>query len=353
MAVNSTSAPIVLVQAEETGKATWFSGDLVIAADGIRSICRQHVAQRVGDNTMDRPCPTGDAAYRLLIPREKVQHDPELLAMLDRDIAVRYMGPEGHIMAYPLRGNKMYNMVLIHPAKTTGEDDDDVWKTAGDRHDMVDFYRNWSPAIQKWLSYAEGEILEWTLNTYPPLSTWVRGRVALVGDACHPMLPYVAQGAANAIEDAAVIAIAFTCTPDVHAALALYESIRKERAEKIAASALHTGRSLHLPDGPEQEKRDEFIRRAGSKDGSGKRDKADKWTDQKWQDYMWGVDVMRETVEKWNELEGRSEELGMEFSVGIQHSKRLKQAKPTWAALTLDLLAKWTERLGLRQGFTM
>lgn len=343
---------MVMVQVEKTGKAMWFTSDLIIAADGIRSVCRKHVTQTEDSISKDRPCPTGDAAYRLLIPREKIQHEPELLAMLDRDIAVRYMGPGGHIMAYPLRGNKIYNMVLIHPAKATSGADEDVWTTAGDRREMMDFYRNWSPAIQKWLSYAGGETLEWTLNTYPPLTTWIRGRVALVGDACHPMLPYVAQGAANAIEDAAVIALALTCTPDIHAALALYESIRKERAEKIAASALHTGRTLHLSDGPEQDKRDESIRRAGSKGGSGKPDTADKWTDQKWQDYMWGVDVMRETVDKWNELEGRSKELGMESSLGIQHSTRFKQPKPTWATLALDLLAKWTERLGLRQGFT-
>lgn len=343
----------MLVQGDNAAESTWFSGDLIIAADGIRSICRQHVAETEGDTIQDRPCPTGDAAYRLLVPREKVQNDPELLAMLDRNVAMRYMGPRGHIMAYPLRGNTMYNMVLIHPAKATGTADEDVWTTAGDRREMMDFYRNWSPKIQKWLSYAGGEILEWTLNTYAPLPTWVRGRIALVGDACHPMLPYVAQGAANAIEDAAVIAVALDCTPDVRSALALYEAVRKERAEKIAASALHTGQGLHLPDGLEQERRDESIRRAGSKDGSGMPDTVDKWTDQKWQDCMWGVDVMRETVDKWNELDGYSKELGTESNLGIQHSMRFKQPKPSWAALTLDFLAKWTERLGLRQGFTI
>ncbi|CAN8106108.1 unnamed protein product [Discula destructiva] len=301
-----------------------------------------------GDTTKDRPCPTGDAAYRLLIPREKVQHDPELLAMLDQNVAVRYMGPGGHIMAYPLRGNKMYNMVLIHPAKASGEADEDVWTTAGDRREMMDFYRNWSPAIQKWLSHVGEEILEWTLNTYPSLPTWFRGGVALVGDACHPMLPYVAQGASNAIEDAAVITVALTCTPDVHSALALYEAIRKERAEKIAASALHTARSIHLPDGPEQEERDEIIQRAGSNDGSGEPATADKWIDREWQDYMWGVDVMRETVDKWNELDRHNKELAMGSSLEIQLSTRCKQAEPTWT----DLLAKIAERLGLRQGLT-
>ena len=112
------------------------------------------------------------------------------------------------------------------------------------------------------------------------------------------MLPYVAQGAANGIEDAAVIATALNCTSSCPIALRVYETVRKERAEKIAASASETSRSLHLPDGPEQEKRDIMITAAGCKEEPGVVDTADKWRDQQWQNYMWGVDVMRETVER-------------------------------------------------------
>jgi salicylate hydroxylase len=284
----------------------WFTGDIVIAADGIKSVCRKHMAMAGGYANKDQPYPTGDAAYRLLIPREKVQHDPELLAMLDRDVAMRYMGPGGHIMAYPLKGNKVYNMVLIHPSKTSGDVEEDAWTTTGERKKMMSFYGSWSPAIRKWLSYAgeenEENIPEWTLNMYPPLPTWIRGGVALIGDACHPMLPYVAQGAANGIEDAAVIATALNCTSNVHLALRVYEAVRKERAEKIAASASDTSRSLHLSDGPEQEKRDKDIQSARREERAGESDLGDKWRDQQWQDFMWGIDVMRETVDKWAEL---------------------------------------------------
>ena len=256
-----------------------------------------------GDYTQsNRPYPTGDAAYRLLISREKVQHDPELLAMMDQNVAMRYMGPGGNIMAYPLKGNKVYNMVLIHPSKATIDTEEDVWRTTGKRKDMMTFYGSWSPLIRKWLRCAgeedEEAIPEWTLNLYPPLPTWIQGGIALIGDACHPMLPYVAQGAANGIEDAAVIATALNCTSSVPIALRVYETVRKERAEKIAASASETSRSLHLPDGPEQEKRDIMITAAGCKEEPGVVDTADKWRDQQWQNYMWGVDVMRETVER-------------------------------------------------------
>jgi salicylate hydroxylase len=284
----------------------WFTGDLVIAADGIKSFCRKQMALTSGYAQSNRPYPTGDAAYRLLIPREKIQHDPELLAMLNQNVAMRYMGPGGHIMAYPLKENKVYNMVLIHPSKATGDTEEDAWTTTGKRKDMTTFYGSWSPLIRKWLSYAgeaeEETIPEWTLNMYPPLPTWIQGGIALIGDACHPMLPYVAQGAANGIEDAAVIATALNCTSNVQLALRVYETVRKERAEKIAASASDTSRSLHLPDGPEQEKRDRTIRSAGRKEGPGDLDTADKWRDQQWQDFMWGVDVMRETVEKCAEF---------------------------------------------------
>ncbi|CAE7206023.1 hypothetical protein PTNB73_07274 [Pyrenophora teres f. teres] len=306
IAVHSTSVPKVRVRVGETGKSLWFTSDIVIAADGIKSVCRRQMALEGGYANMDRPYPTGDAAYRLLIPREKVQRDPELLAMLDQNVAMRYMGPGGHIMAYPLKGNKVYNMVLIHPSKATGDTEEDVWTTTGERREMMKFYGSWSPAIRKWLSYAGEEdeemIPEWTLKMYPPLPTWVRGGVALIGDACHPMLPYVAQGAANGIEDAAVIATALNCTSNVHLALRVYEAVRKERAEKIAASASDTSRSLHLPDGPEQQKRDRTIQSAGRKDKAAESDIADKWRDQQWQDFMWGIDVMHETVDKWAEL---------------------------------------------------
>lgn len=306
IALDSSFAPRIQVKIGKTGEKMWLSGDIVLAADGIKSAVRKQMALAGGYAHSDQPYPTGDAAYRLIIPRERIQHDPELLAMMNQDVAFRYMGPAGHVMAYPLRKNKLYNMVLIHPAKVTTDVAENVWTSMGDRRDMTDFYASWSPLIKRWLSYAEEEdnakILEWTLNTYPPLPTWVRGKVALIGDACHPMLPYVAQGAANGIEDAAVIATALTCTSDVQLALGVYEVVRKERAEKIAASASGTGRSLHLLDGPEQEQRDQAIRNTESRGVANKSGTEDKWRDQQWQDYMWGIDVMLETIEKWDEL---------------------------------------------------
>lgn len=112
------------------------------------------------------------------------------------------------------------------------------------------------------------------------------------------MLPYVAQGAANAIEDAGALVAAFTRTSDVEEALEVYQEVRKKRGETIQQSAAQTRKSLHLVDGPEQQKRDDAIRAAAC----GKGHNPDLWADTEFQSFMWGVDVMKDIVEKWDEL---------------------------------------------------
>lgn len=114
----------------------------------------------------------------------------------------------------------------------------------------------------------------------------------------HPMLPYVAQGAANAIEDAGALVAAFTRTSNVEEALQVYQEVRKKRGETIQQSADQTRKSLHLADGPEQEKRDNAIRAAARGEGHN----PDLWADTEFQSFMWGVDVMRDTIEKWDKL---------------------------------------------------
>jgi salicylate hydroxylase len=154
----------------------------------------------------DRSYPTGDAAYRILIPREKLQHDQEALSLLDENVGMRVMGPGGHCMMYPIKPSKdaqtgreknmLFNMVLLHPAKAEqlagpeGEEAErESWTNKGSKQEMLDFYKGWASLIQNQLSYVpEGEVMEWTLNMHQPLPTWEEGSVAPMGDACHPML---------------------------------------------------------------------------------------------------------------------------------------------------------------------
>jgi salicylate hydroxylase len=104
-----------------------------------------------------------------------------------------------------------------------------------------------------------------------------------MGDACHPILPYVAQGAAQEIEDAGVLACVLSLggnDVDIPTRLKVYEIVRKERAEKVQSSAAETRLALHLPDGEKQRQRDEAIKSGGSN--------LDLWADKKWQEFMWG-----------------------------------------------------------------
>lgn len=300
------STKVVAVDSEfnarvRTKDGEWIEGDVVIAADGIKSDIRRQIAASHGHR--DFSLPTGDAAYRVLIPKERMEHDERALKLLNQNVGMRWMGPGGHIMAYPIKRNTVYNMVLLHPAKPH-QKGEESWTTKGDKQEMIDFYKNWSDLVQDLLSYVpEGEVMEWTLNSHKPLPSWVENKVALIGDSSHPMLPYVAQGAANAIEDAGVLVAAFTRTAQVDKALKVYQEVRKDRGEKIQQSADTTRRSLHLPDGPEQQKRDDAIRAAAQ----GKGHNPDLWADSDFQNFMWGTDVMRDVVEKWDDLLSRAE----------------------------------------------
>lgn len=129
---------------------------------------------------------------------------------------------------------------------------------------MVEFYKTWNVHVRKLINCVpEGEVLEWKLCDHAPLKTWAEGKVALMGDAAHPMLPYVAPGASQAVEAGAVLCACLAMIESkeqINIALKIYELVRKERAEIVQASAVQTRRALHLRDGKEQEKRDTTIR---------------------------------------------------------------------------------------------
>lgn len=172
-------------------------------------------------------------------------------------------------------------MVLLHPQKPNTRIEDS-WTTKGDKAEMIDLYKAWCPEVRDLISCVpNGEIMEWTLNTHQPLPTWHENRIVLAGDACHPMLPYVAQGAAQAIEDAGVLTCVLSMIDDsldIGLAFEIYEAVRKDRGEVIQQSAAKTRETLHLPDGPAQVERDESIA------GQGKT--LDLWVDHEWQDFV-------------------------------------------------------------------
>jgi salicylate hydroxylase len=263
--------------------SNWIQADVIIAADGVKSKIRNRMLALHGD--VDKVRETGDAAWRVIVSAEQIyaSKDAGLVELLESSIGLRWMGPDGHIMCYPIRNHGLLNIVLLHPDIHGAEES---WTTKGDKKEMVAFYTTWNTRIKKLLDCVpEGEVLEWKLCDHAPLTTWIEGKVALLGDAAHPMLPYVSQGAAQAVEDGAVLSVCLAMIDSkekINTALKVYELVRKERAETVQASAVQTRRVLHLHDGQEQEDRDEMIRNA-AKGGPN----PDLWSDKSFQQWCW------------------------------------------------------------------
>ncbi|CAF3770655.1 unnamed protein product [Rotaria sp. Silwood1] len=186
------------------GCSQWLQSDVVIAADGVKSTIRKKLLALHGQ--VDQVRETGDAAWRAIVSAEKIYgtKDPSLIEALENPVGLRWMGPDGHIMGYPIRNHQLFNLVLLHSDKTGTEES---WTMKGDKKEMMEFYKNWNIRVRNLLDLVpEGEVLEWKLCDHASLLTWIEGKVVLIGDAAHPMLPYVAQGASQAVEDGAVLA---------------------------------------------------------------------------------------------------------------------------------------------------
>ncbi len=131
--------------------------------------------------------------------------------------------------------------------------------------DVLARYEGWHPIVRGLIG-AFPETFIWALHDRAPLPNWTKGRVTLLGDACHPMLPMAAQGAAQAIEDGAALASLLEAMPDdVPGALARYEAVRKPRATRLQELSAVNRTRFHLPDGPEQQKRDALMVTSGDR----------------------------------------------------------------------------------------
>jgi salicylate hydroxylase len=221
---------------------TCVTADLIIGADGVHSRVRRSIF-----NT-EKARFSGNVAYRGLVPLERVAS-----LDLERNVTV-WIGPGKHFVHYFVSGGRLVNFVaVIEESSWTRES----WSDRGDIADALAAYEGWHPQVRAILG-AVGEVFRWALLDRPPLDPWSHGRVTLMGDACHPMLPFMAQGAAQAIEDAATLAI---CLKDVvHSripeALQRYEALRRPRTTKVQEISLANATTFHLPDGPKQQERD-------------------------------------------------------------------------------------------------
>lgn len=214
------------------------SAPLVIAADGLHSVARR---QLIGDDVVS----SSYVAYRAAVPIEQVRDN----GIAEKDVTV-YVGPHCHFVQYALRGGDMFNQVAVFesPKAMAGQED---WGTP-DELDAAfeatcDTVRKGIPLMwrDRW----------WRMYDRDPIETWVHGRIALLGDAAHPPLQYMAQGAIMAIEDGWVLARQYArlaeaapagTRPDWDAALTAYEAVRVEHCARVQTTARAWGELWHL-----------------------------------------------------------------------------------------------------------
>ncbi|KAI9154772.1 FAD-dependent monooxygenase OpS4 [Paramyrothecium foliicola] len=233
-----------------TNKNDEILGDLIVAADGLWSKARSTLLGRPSP-----PLPTGDLAYRIVL-NTKDLHDQELLDFIQKPRVRLWVGPECHAIYYPLRNNSMVNIVLLVPDNLPVN----VAKMPGSLSEMKEIFAGWDPLLQKFLDQVD-KIDKWKLMHLDELSEWFNkeATVVFLGDACHPMLPYMAQGAGSALEDGAALGILLSKVkqPDeLPRILKLYQDLRAPRSAALQEWSTKQRYINHLPDGPEQEERD-------------------------------------------------------------------------------------------------
>ena len=215
--------------------------EALIGSDGIHSRVRQLL---FGPATARF---TGCVAYRGLVPAERLRDlQLELTAQV-------WMGPGRHFVHYFVSAEKLVNFVAVIEQDTWTRE---TWTDRGELADALAAFDGWHPHVRAIMS-AVDDTFVWALFDRPPLKRWSAGRVALLGDACHAMVPFMAQGAAQAIEDAATLTACLVDNTDtVPAALRRYERLRVPRVARIHALPTANKTRFHLPDGPEQRQRD-------------------------------------------------------------------------------------------------
>lgn len=282
--------------------------DVFLAADGIKSKTRTQIMAALGHNH-DHDLATdvedtGQAAYRIMIPRAKMAHDPEMLQLMDSNQVTRWIGAKRHWIAYPVHNKTIYNMSSTQPDMHFAAAPSATYTTTGSKADMMDVFSDFCPLVHRLLDLVpEGEVCEWKLRAHKALPTWVHATVALVGDACHPTLPHLNQGAAMAIEDAAVIAEVLSRAPDtepatLHRCLTIYEFVRKKRTTMLVDLAALSGRTLHLGDSKAKEERDRMF--AASKQSGAS--VPDKWASPEVQKMIYSHDCMKLAADMFDGL---------------------------------------------------
>jgi len=240
--VDQDQREVELTFVSMAGQETTVTADVVIGADGIHSVVRLAVDPKIDARF------SGLCAFRCLVAAEKA---PEMAL---RPVQTLWLGPGRHFVHYPISGGQWVNVVAIAPA---GAWRTESWTADGELSDLVAEFEGWDDRVRQ-LIISASSTKRWAMYDRDPLDRWSAGRITLLGDAAHAMLPFFAQGAAQAIEDAVALAgcLAGVNQERVPQALQRYEEIRRPRTSQV--QLMSRGREVrnHLPDGPEQQRRD-------------------------------------------------------------------------------------------------
>jgi len=223
--------------------------DVLVGADGIHSTVREWMLGAEDARF------TGCVAYRAAVPAERLRHlDLEVTAQL-------WMGPGRHFVHYFISGQRLVNFVAVMERDAWTRES---WTDRGEIADAQAAYAGWHPQVREIIGAAD-ETFIWALFDRRPLRRWSAGRVTLLGDAAHAMLPFMAQGAAQSVEDGATLAaclrqIRSPARPaEVAAALLRYEQARLPRTSSLQGMSADNKTRYHLPDGPAQQERDSQL----------------------------------------------------------------------------------------------
>jgi salicylate hydroxylase len=230
------------VFAHRGGHWTKVAADVVVGADGIHSIVGPAMQANVEPRFADL------CAFRFLVGADRAP------AIALRPVQTLWLGPGRHLVHYPISGGRLVNVVAIVPA---GEWRTESWTAEGSVEDLKVEFNGWHDDVLRLIDAAT-ETKRWALYDRDPLDRWTHGRVTLLGDAAHAMLPFFAQGAAQAVEDAEALAACLrgAQAATAPAALRRYEALRRPRASEV--QLMSRGREIrnHLPDGALQRQRD-------------------------------------------------------------------------------------------------
>lgn len=212
------------------GKTQHF--DAVVGADGIHSVVRPSL---IGNQA---PRFTGNVAFRALVPA-----DDKMRRTVPMDSTI-WLGPGGHVVHYYVRGGALLNIVAVYETERWT---DESWSQLAQSADLLAAFRGWNRSLMELLSRVE-QCNRWALHDRDPLQKWGMNSTTLLGDAAHPMLPFLAQGAVMAIEDAYVLASELANCSDTPAALRRYEGQRIRRTSRIQLAARARGEAMHMSD---------------------------------------------------------------------------------------------------------